>query len=127
MFGALAELVAVLHGAVVACVVVGSVAAILGRLRGRRRLSALFYSLLGFVIASDLFLGECALTRLEQRLRELSQPGSAYSGSFIGHYFGFLPPVLHHWIGPVMVVSALAAYPLWWWADRRRITLPNPR
>jgi hypothetical protein len=127
VYGTLAGLVALTHGAIVACVVVGSLAAILGRMQRRRRVAGLFYSLLGLVVASDLFLGDCALTRLEQRLRNLSQPGSAYSGSFIGHYFGFMPPVVHHWIGPALVVSALAAYPLWWFADRRQITLPNPR
>jgi hypothetical protein len=127
MYAALAGTVAAAHGALVACVVVGSIAAILGRLRARRRIAALFYSLLGLVIASDVLLGECALTRLERRLREAAGPGSAYHGSFIGHYFGFLPPFVHHWIGPALVVAALVAYPAWWWADRRRITIPNPR
>ena len=113
-------LVAVAHGSLIVCVVVGSIAAIAGLLRSRRRLSGYFYSLILLLVASDVFLGECVLTRWERMLRESARPGSGYHGSFIGHYFGFLPPFVHHWIGPALVVSALAAYPCWWWVDRRK-------
>jgi hypothetical protein len=119
VYGALADVVALTHGLLILCVVSGSVAAVAGLLRRRPRLAAAFYTLILLVIASDRLLGDCALTQLEQSLRNDALPGSAYRGSFIGHYFGFLPPFVHHWIGPAIIVAALAAYPCWWWVDRR--------
>ncbi len=120
VLAALAALVVVIHGILILCVVFGSVAAIGGRLHRRPGVAGMFYSILGLVVASDLLLGECALTRWERALRESARPGSGYSDSFIGHYFGFLPPFVHHWIGPALVVSALAAYPFWRWFERQQ-------
>jgi len=121
----LAGIVALLHGLLILCVIAGSAAAISGRILRNRRVSRAFYTLILLVVASDVLLGECALTRLERSLRESAQPGSSYRGSFIAHYFGFLPPMVHHWIGPALVVSALAAYPYWLWRERKAV-LVNP-
>ena len=67
----LASLIAVVHGILVCCVVVGSVEAIAGRLRRWRRLELAFYCLIGLLIASDRILGECVLTRWEQAARNM--------------------------------------------------------
>ena len=126
----IARLIAVIHGLLILCVISGAVAAILGRLRRNRRLSRVYYTIILFVVASDVFLGECVLTRWERSLRDASGPGLSYQGSYIAHYFGFLPPAVHHWIGPALVVSALAAYPYWLWRDRKlsnSIQMANPQ
>ena len=114
----LANLVAVIHGLSVAAVVIGSVAAICGALRRYPRWRVAFYALLAGVILSDLLLGECLLTGLEQRLRNLAVPGAAYRSSFIGHYLPWLPHWIHADIGPALVIAALLAYPAWRWRRR---------
>jgi cytochrome c biogenesis protein CcdA len=115
-----ANLIAIVHGLTVLCVVIGAVMALTGVLRRHRRWEAAYYLLLFLVILSDVWMGECVLTEWEQRLRDLHQPGSAYRGSFIGHYFGFLPRPLHTHIGPALIAGALLAFPLWRLADRIR-------
>src|SRR2546421_659130 len=119
MYSALANVVAVTHGLIVLCVVVGSVAAVFGLLRRSRRIQWSFCSLLVALILSDLLLGSCALTELEKNLRNAAQAGSAYKESFIGHYFPMLPPKVHDFAGPTLVVAGLAAIPYWRWRDRR--------
>jgi hypothetical protein len=115
----LARLIAIIHGLLILCVISGAVAAISGSLRRNRRACQAFYSIILLVVASDVFLGECVLTRWERSLLEATRPGLSYRSSYIAHYFGFLPPAIHHWIGPLLVVSALAAYPYWLWRDRK--------
>jgi hypothetical protein len=115
-----ANLVAVAHGLTVLCVVTGAAMALAGVLRKYRRWEAAYYVLLLLVILSDIWMGECVLTEWEQRLRERHQPGSAYRGSFIGHYFGFLPRFVHTHIGPALVISALLAFPFWRLTDYAR-------
>jgi hypothetical protein len=117
----LANLAAVIHGFTVAAVVVGSLAAMTGILRRYPRCEQAYYGLLGLVVASDIFFGDCLLTDLERHLRQLAGPGMAYRGSFIGHYLPWLPPWVHARVGPVLVVGALLAWPAWRWADRRRL------
>lgn len=124
MYFWLANLVALIHGTVVITVIVGAMAAIIGVLRRRPRLEAAYYALFALVILSDFLLGECFLTGLEKHLRELHQPGSAYRGSFIGHYFPFVPRFVHAWIGPALVVGAIAAFPFWRWVEWRRQVNP---
>lgn len=122
MYFWLANLVALIHGVIVISVITGALAAILGILRRHSRLEAAYYALLALVILSDILLGECFLTSIEKHLRELHRPGTAYRGSFIGHYFWFVPRFVHAWVGPVLVVGAIAAFPLWRWAERRQAT-----
>jgi hypothetical protein len=119
----LANFVAALHGCLIVCVITGAVAAISGLLQRRRRVAILFYSLIAALIASDILVGECVLTRWERGLRGLQSPGAAYHGSYIHHYFSCLPPVIHSFGGPALVVVALLAFPLWRWADSRRAKL----
>jgi hypothetical protein len=119
----LANLVAVLHGCLIVCVITGALAATSGLLHRRRRLVILFYSVIAALIASDVFIGECVLTRWERRLRDLQSPGAAYQGSYIHHYFSCLPPLVHSFGGPALVVASILAFPLWRWADTRRAML----
>lgn len=120
MFLWLADIMAAVHGALVAAVVAGAVAAMLGWLRRRPRWERLYYGLLGLVILANVVWGECPLTRWEQRLRNWDRPGSAYHNSFIGHYLTLVPTNLLSWIGPSLIVGALLAAPFWRLADRRR-------
>lgn len=113
MYRTLANAVAIVHGLLVLTVTVGSIAAFAGWFRNRTALTVLFALLLLSLVISDRFLGECALTGLEQRLRNLDAPGSAYTGSFIGRYFGFIPAWMHEWLGPALVVGSLIAIPAW--------------
>lgn len=119
----LANLVAIFHGALVATVALGAVAAMLGLLRKRPRWERLYYGLLILVIVANVLWGECPLTRWEQGLRNINRPGSAYCNSFIGHYLP-LPPWMLAWLGPALIVGALLAAPLWRLADRRRASSP---
>ena len=119
MLGGLADVVAVVHGALVLSVVCGAVLAMAGALRHHQVWERAYYALLFLVIAANVLTGDCPLTRWEQGLRNASQPGSAYCNSFIGHYLPWLPPGVLAWIGPTLMAGALLAAPLWRWADRR--------
>lgn len=123
MFLWLANGMAVVHGALVTAVALGAVGAMLGLLRKRPRWERLYYALLALVIAANLLWGECPLTRWEQDLRNINQPGSAYCGSFIGHYLP-LPSRMLTWFGPTLISGALLAAPLWRLADRGRARPP---
>jgi hypothetical protein len=116
----LANFVAVLHGCLIVCVITGTVAAISGFLHRRRRVAILFYSLIAALIASDVLVGECVLTRWERGLRNLQSPDAAYHGSYIHHYFSCLPPVIHSFGGPALVVASILAFPIWRWIEGRR-------
>lgn len=119
MFYWLANLVALLHGLLICGVVVGALMAVAGVLRRYPRWERAYYALIAALIASDLFLGECALTGLEQLLRNLDRPGSAYKGSFIGHYFPFLPRFIHQQIGPALIIGSILALLFWRYRDAR--------
>ncbi len=121
MLALIANLIAVVHGAVVAAVALGAVAAMLGMLRRRPRWERAYYALLVVVIAANILWGECPLTRWEQGLREWDTPGSAYCNSFIGHYLPMLPARALAWLGPSLMAGALCAAPLWRLSDRRRL------
>jgi hypothetical protein len=115
----LASVVALLHGSIVTAVVIGAVAAMGGLLRRHPRWELLYAALLLSLVLSDLLLGDCLLTRVEKDLRNLAVPGSAYRGSFIGHYFPWVPHFVHAYIGPALVGAGLLALPLWRWVERR--------
>ncbi len=116
----LANLIAVVHGALVAAVALGAAAAMLGMLRRRPRWERAYYALLVLVIAANVLWGECPLTRWEQGLRNWNTPGSAYCNSFIGHYLPTLPAETLAWLGPALMAGAFLAGPLWRQADRHR-------
>ncbi len=123
MFLWLADIMAVTHGALVAAVALGAVAAMAGLLRRRPRWERAYYALLVVVIAANVVWGECPLTRWEQGLRNLDAPGSAYCTSFIGHYLWMLPRSVLAWLGPSLMAGAFLAAPLWRWADRWRLSV----
>lgn len=124
MYAWLANLVAVTHGLVVVAVVVGSVAAMAGVLRRHPPWERAFYALLAVVLASEALLGECFLTGWEKTLRHWHEPGSAYRGSFIGHYLPFLPRPVRAWAGVLLITGALLALPFWRLIDRLRSATP---
>lgn len=125
MFLWLANFVAIFHRALVATVALGAVAAMLGLLRKRPRWERLYYGLLVLVIVANILWGECPLTRWEQGLRNINQPGSAYCNSFIGHYLP-LPPRMLAWLGPALLGGAFLAAPLWRLADGCSARPPLP-
>ncbi len=126
MYRVLANAVAVFHGVLIVTVMIGSFAAFGGWFRNRTLWTVLFVLLLLSLVLSDLLLGECLLTGVEQRLRNLDVAGSAYSGSFIGHYFGFIPTWVHEWIGPALVIGSFIALPLWQWQAWRSASAQKP-
>jgi len=115
----LANFVTLTHALLVVGQILGGAAAISGLLRRSRSLERIYYALLAGVVASDLLLGECFLTHWEKVLRDWHEPGSAYRGSFIGHYVPGLPPALLAWFIPALIAAAVLAYPFWRWIDAR--------
>ncbi len=115
----LADMVAAVHGVIVAAVALGALAAMAGLLRRCPKQERAYYALLVVVILANVLWGECPLTRWEQGLRDWNAPGSAYRDSFIGHYLPLPPPMLA-WLGPGLMAGAFLAAPLWRWADKRQ-------
>ena len=124
--GALADAVLAVHVGIVAFVVVGLLAIILGGLAGTSwvrnlRFRAVHLGLMLF-IAGETALGQaCPLTRLEQVLR-LSAGQPAYSESFIEHWLTPLiffesPPwvfvVLHGFAALVVAITWFLVPPHW--------------
>lgn len=114
-YSALADLLVVVH-------LLWIVFLILGALPGRRwawikwtHLAALTFSIL-----LQGFGWVCPLTHLEVWLRRQGDPGSAYAGSFIGHYIERLiyAPIPRGWIfaGTLLVVAITG----WAYFGRRR-------
>jgi hypothetical protein len=116
-----AATIASIHCLIVIVVVLGSLAAISGLLRNRPKLSLALCLLLLSLILSDLLTGGCLLTTWEVDLLNRASPKSAYSGSFLDHYFGFVPPAVHAHAGPPLVICGFLAIPFWWLLDRRRL------
>lgn len=122
----LADAVLALHLAVVAFVVGGLLAIVVGNLRGWRRVNAPWFRIahlaaIGVVVAEAWLGVTCPLTTLEMSLRARAGAGS-YAGSFIEHWLGRLlywdaPPwvfVLGYTVFGVLVVAS------WWaWPPRR--------
>jgi hypothetical protein len=115
-----ASALALLHGLLFALMTVGCVAAIAGRLRRRLRAEAAFYVVLAAIIFFDLVVGECIVTTGEKRLRDLAEPGSAYTNSFLGHYAPWLPARPYSVVSVVLVAFAVLAAPAWRVADQWR-------
>jgi len=116
----LASSLALLHGLLFALMTVGCFAAIAGRLRGRPRIEVAFYVMLAAIVFFDLVVGECIVTTGEKRLRNLAEPGSAYTNSFLGHYAPWLPARQYSVASVVVVALAVLAAPAWRVADHWR-------
>ena len=116
----LASGLALLHGLLFALMTAGCFAAIAGRLRGRPRIEVAFYVMLAAIVFFDLVVGECIVTTGEKRLRNLAEPGSAYTDSFLGHYAPWLAARPYNAVSVVVVVLAVLAAPAWRAADHWR-------
>ncbi|HEV7505722.1 MAG TPA: DUF2784 family protein [Thermoanaerobaculia bacterium] len=93
MYEILANAIALIHAVLIALVVGGALVALTPRVASRfpRWLIAAYLIAVGGTLFSDLILGECVMTQWERTLRDQAAPGSAYAGTFLQHYFGFLP------------------------------------
>ena len=122
----LADIVLVLHFAIVLFVVGGLVLIIVGNLNGWRWVNALWFRLLHLaaiaIVVAEAWLGfTCPLTTLEMWLRAPSGAGSAanYSESFVGHWlqrllFYSAPPwvfVLAYTVFGALVVAVWFRFP----------------
>ncbi len=109
----LADLVLVLHVAIVVFVVGGLVLVVAGNLRGWRWVNALWFRLahlvaIAFVVAQAWLGMVCPLTTLEMWLR--AKAGAAvYSGGFIEHW---LQQVLYYDAPPWVFVLAYSVFGL---------------
>lgn len=119
MYLALANLVMVLHGLLVVCVVSGIVLAICGILKRYRIPEYIFYLLVVGVLTSQFAYGECIMTVWEKSLRNRYMPGSAYHNSCIGHYLPWIPPIVYSVIGPCLLILSILALPFWRYRDYR--------
>jgi hypothetical protein len=112
----LANAIALIHAALIALVVGGALVALTPRvaLRFPRWLIVAYLLSVVGTLLSDLILGECIMTQWERTLRNQAAPGSAYSGTFLQHYFAFLPSGLTKpshfpsYLGVVLGVTAWA-------------------
>lgn len=128
----LADTVLVLHVALVAFVVGGLIAIVIGKLRQWRWTDALWFRLAHLaciaVVAAQAWLGlVCPLTTLEMWLRAQAQLGT-YSGSFIEHW---LQHVLYYnapeWAFTLVYsLYGLAVLATWWFAPPRRASRGAP-
>ncbi|MBL0729733.1 DUF2784 domain-containing protein [Piscinibacter sp. HJYY11] len=116
----LADLVLVLHVALVLFVVGGLVLIVLGNLRGWSWVNAWWFRLahlatIAIVVAEAWWGIECPLTTLERWLREQARD-STYAGSFIEHWL----QALLFWQAPPWVFTTaytlfgLAVVAAWW-------------
>ena len=120
MYGILANLLALLHGVVFGFVLVSAVAALSGRLRRYPRWEAVFYLVAILIVVYEYGFDGCPLTGWEKHLRNLQEPGSAYRGSFVGHYLPWLDMRLYMRFIVALFALAFLAFPFWRWVDRRR-------
>lgn len=93
MYEIAANAIALIHAVLIALVVGGALVALTPGVVSRfpRWLIAAYLVSVGGTLLSDLILGECILTLWERTLWDAAVPGSAYGGTFLQHYFGFLP------------------------------------
>jgi len=126
MYAFLADLLLVIHALIVAFVVCGLLAIVLGGWRGwqwtRRFSFRLTHLLLVAVVAAQAWIGVlCPLTIWENALRQRAgQDG--YDGSFVQHWLHQLifyeAPL---WVFTLLYTAfgALVAATWWWWPPRR--------
>jgi len=120
MYEIAANAIALIHATLIALVVGGALVALTPRVAARfpRWLSVAYLISVGGTLLSALFLGECILTQWERTLRDQALPGSAYGGTFLQHYFGFLPSALTQpshfpsYLGVILGITAWAFFRL---------------
>ncbi|MEO7336736.1 MAG: DUF2784 domain-containing protein [Caldimonas sp.] len=126
VYSRLADAVLVLHVGVVAFVVGGLVAIVLGRVRRWRWSDALGFRVahllaIGVVVAEAWFDVVCPLTTLEAALRARAHEAT-YGGSFIGHW---LQRLIFYDAPPAVFTAAYSLFGLaviasWWFFPPRR-------
>jgi hypothetical protein len=131
-YGLLADLTAILHGAVVLFVLGGLLLILIGLWRRWEwvrglwfRFTHLFLCLV--VVGFEVLDEPCPLTSLEQWLREQTPEGTTYSGSFIAHY---IHDVIHVQLRPQMLAGPtalllLVVAALYFWRGPRRRPFGN--
>lgn len=60
-------------------------------------------------VLSEALTGRCILTDTEKYLRNIYAPETAYTTSFLGHYFSFLPPGFIDAVGLITLSCMLIA------------------
>ncbi len=112
----LASTIALVHALLIALVMGGALVATTPRVIPRfpRWLVVAYLVAVGLTLLSHLFFGSCLMTAWEKELRNQIVPGSAYQGTFLQHYFGFLPSSVTKpghfapWFGIVLAATAWA-------------------
>jgi hypothetical protein len=122
----LADLVLSLHVAIVAFVIGGLVAVLVGNLMGWRSVNRLWFRLahlgaIAIIVAQTWFGVICPLTSLEMWLRTKAGE-TAYAGSFVQHW---LQRILYYHAPPWVFTLAyslfgLAVVATWWYFPPRR-------
>lgn len=105
----LANVIVLLHALVVGVTVAGTVAIFTGRFRRFRPGDLFQWAFLGCCVGQILslgFTGGCFLTQWERDLRNAAVPGTAYAGTFLGHYLSFLPDWVTRWLQPLFLGAA---------------------
>jgi len=128
----LANTLALVHALLIALVMGGALVAITPQVIPRfpRWLVVAYLIAVGLTLLSHLFFGSCLLTAWEKELRNHIAPGSAYRGTFLQHYFGFLPASVtkpHHFAPVLGTILSLTAWGFLQVRRRRgRSTRPSP-
>ena len=123
MLLALADLIAIFHGAVTITVLTLSFLAIAGLLRHHPRWEAAYFIGVFLMGGSIVWLKTCFLTLWEQRLRLIGAPQTAYQEGFIEHYLSRIG--LHAnglaimWFSIALLTIAVLASIVWHMADRQ--------
>ena len=60
-------------------------------------------------VLSEALTGRCILTDTEKYLRTMYAPETAYTTSFLGHYFSFLPPAFIDAVGLITLLCMIVA------------------
>jgi hypothetical protein len=132
MYVILANAVALLHALLMALVVGGALVATTPRVIPRfpRWLIVAYLISVGLTLLSYLFFGDCLMTQWEKALRGQAAPGSSYGGTFLQHYFGFLPASLTQPGHFAPVLGVVLAVTVWAFLQLRRragaSTHPSP-
>ena len=130
----LANTIALIHALLIALVIGGALLATTPRVIPRfpRWLVAAYLVSVVLTLLSYLFFGDCLMTVWEKALRDQAASGSSYVGTFLQHYFGFLPNSLTqpgHFapgLGVILGITAWAILQLRRRANASTHPLPPP-